>query len=488
MTIEKLYEILQIGESQEIEFKSAKGGLPKSLWSSLSAFANTAGGYIVLGVDEKDGTFLLGGVKNPNAMLKQFWDTHNNSEKLNIPICREDDVSVLTVEGHNIIVIYTHVATKRELPIYINGNPYKGTYKRSYEGDYKCSKDEVNQMLRDASLDAQDFEIIEDFGLDDIDMETLTSYKNRFRNNHSDHPYLALNDKELLTQIGAYRKNRRTKVEGLTLAGLIVFGKERSILDAFPYFCLDYQERLSINPDNRWTYRITHDGTWEGNIYNFYYAWNEQSWFKPLVSVDYNMELTHVLLPFLSMIPEKINNYLSKLIGEEYQDLNELQRLILIMTHKFSAVKNEEIASYSTKHPRDIGEILKQMVNKGWLISNGVGRGMNYKLNRDYLQGGQVKHKGGQVGGQAKNNIEIKANISVSELTILKSLLEGDKSAKELKSSNTKGISGAFKERLSSLLKKKLIVQTIPDKPTSPKQRYRLTNKAYEIIEQEEKK
>jgi DNA-binding HxlR family transcriptional regulator len=192
------------------------------------------------------------------------------------------------------------------------------------------------------------------------------------------------------------------------------------------------------------------------------------------------------------MIPEKINNYLLKLIGEEYQDLNELQRLILIMAHKFSAVKNGEIASYSTEHPRDIGEILKQMVNKGWLISNGIGRGMNYTLNRAYLQkeqvGGQVDFKRGQAERQAKKNIDIKANIMVSEWNILKALLDGDKSAKELKISNTKGISGAFKEKLSSLMRKGLIIQTIPNKPTSPNQRYRLTNQAYEIIKQEEKK
>ena len=157
------------------------------------------------------------------------------------------------------------------------------------------------------------------------------------------------------------------------------------------------------------------------------------------------------------------------------------------MTHKFSAVKNEEIASYSTQHPRDIGEILKQMVKKGWLISSGVGRGMNYKLNRDYLQGGQVggqaNSKGGQVRGQAKDNIEIKANITPSEWNVLTALLDGDKSAKELKSSQSKGVSGAFKEKLSSLLQKGLIIYTIPDKPTSPKQRYKLTDLSYSILE-----
>jgi len=75
-------------------------------------------------------------------------------------------------------------------------------------------------------------------------------------------------------------------------------------------------------------------------------AWSEQSWLRPLVSVDYDSELTYVLLPLLSMVPEKIDASLYGLIGEEYRDLNKLQRLILIMAHQFSSVKNEEILLY----------------------------------------------------------------------------------------------------------------------------------------------
>lgn len=52
-TRERLKALMGKGESSEIEFKSARGGIPASLWESYSAFANTDGGIIVLGIQEK---------------------------------------------------------------------------------------------------------------------------------------------------------------------------------------------------------------------------------------------------------------------------------------------------------------------------------------------------------------------------------------------------------------------------------------------------
>ena len=45
------------GENVDVEFKSALGGFPNSFWETYSAFGNTEGGIIVLGIKEKGHKF-----------------------------------------------------------------------------------------------------------------------------------------------------------------------------------------------------------------------------------------------------------------------------------------------------------------------------------------------------------------------------------------------------------------------------------------------
>lgn len=67
MRVDEIRNILtgataRYGESADIEFKSARGGMPVSLWESYSAFANTNGGTIVLGIRQKGHAFELDGL------------------------------------------------------------------------------------------------------------------------------------------------------------------------------------------------------------------------------------------------------------------------------------------------------------------------------------------------------------------------------------------------------------------------------------------
>ena len=47
-----IMKLLQKGERLTLEAKLAKADVPKSVWMSYSAFANTMGGTILLGVFE----------------------------------------------------------------------------------------------------------------------------------------------------------------------------------------------------------------------------------------------------------------------------------------------------------------------------------------------------------------------------------------------------------------------------------------------------
>ena len=271
MTVEELLKALELGEDQDLEFKAAQGGLPRSVWETVSSFANTAGGTIILGVAEQFGKFEIVGINKPQTLIKDFWDNHNNREKLNYPICRDADVTTWEIEKKTVICIQIPQASRQQRPIYINNNPIGGTFKRNYEGDYRCTEVEVRQMLRDAAEEPSDGRILEGFTIADLDSESLKAYRNRFASRNPDHPFLALSDQDLLESLGGWRRDRVSKIEGITLAGILMFGKERSILDALPHFHLDYQEQFSTDPEVRWTYRLTVDGKWTPNLFNFYY-------------------------------------------------------------------------------------------------------------------------------------------------------------------------------------------------------------------------
>lgn len=78
-------EIKNLKENNLIEFKNAKGGLPKSLWESYSAFANTNGGTIILGIEEqKNNIFVSSKLTEAEVenLQKQFWDNVNNKKIL----------------------------------------------------------------------------------------------------------------------------------------------------------------------------------------------------------------------------------------------------------------------------------------------------------------------------------------------------------------------------------------------------------------------
>jgi len=181
-----------------------------------------------------------------------------------------DNVDVVAVEGANLLAIRVPRATRGNRPVYLGPSPFGNTYRRHHEGDYRCADDEVRRMLADADPVPADQRALAGFTLDDLDAGSLTQYRQRFRAAKGEHAWLSLEDKELLDRLGGWRRDRTTGTEGLTLAGLLMFGKDQAIRDpeAAPAYFVDYREKL--DPATRWSDRVYPDGTWEANLFQFY--------------------------------------------------------------------------------------------------------------------------------------------------------------------------------------------------------------------------
>jgi len=135
-------------ENNRIEAKQALGGLPESIWETYSAFANADGGIILLGVEEfPDKSLHALDLLDPLWLIDDFLTILRDSKRVSADILGEEDIQVHEVDGKHIIAITVPKARPCDRPVYVDGDLYRGTYRRCGEGDYRCSREEVDAML-----------------------------------------------------------------------------------------------------------------------------------------------------------------------------------------------------------------------------------------------------------------------------------------------------------------------------------------------------
>lgn len=267
--------ILNLSEGAEVEIKAAqgrdgRGELPKAFWQTYSAMANTEGGVILLGINElKKGIFEVVGLKDVPKVKKALWDSLNDKGQISVNLLAESSVEELQLEDKTVLKVSVPRAKRNQRPVYCGRNPLSGTYQRRYEGDYLCDEESVRRMLAEQVEDERDGRLLHGFDLRDLEPETIRAYRNAVKATKPSLLWHEADDAEFLASLGVLRRDRESGVSCLTLGGLLMLGRLPAIQEAVPHYMLDYQERPAPKTELRWVDRVTTDGEWSGNLFDF---------------------------------------------------------------------------------------------------------------------------------------------------------------------------------------------------------------------------
>ena len=231
--LEKLKNLLvNINEKYYIELKKANE-LPNSFWESYSSFSNTNGGWIILGVTEGKPFNEITGVGNLEKTLTSLWDQLSNGNKVSYRNINNEDVNTYTIDGKKVIIIYVKEAPENMKPVYIGGK-LENSWIRTGDGDRKVSKEELFSLVRNAQP-GQDNLPAENFTMDDIDVDSLITYKERVSKRFPKKKYIEMENIDFLMEIGGCYKDRISGDLKIKKGTVLFLGKYNSIKELFPH-------------------------------------------------------------------------------------------------------------------------------------------------------------------------------------------------------------------------------------------------------------
>ncbi len=153
MQISELKKLLKAREWNDVEFKEARNAVPKSSFETVSAFANTHGGWLVFGISQQGEAFNVSGVLKVDKIQNDFLSVLHADRKIN------HDVQVteqrMDVDGKTVLAFHIAENPRTRKPVYLDGD-IRRTFLRKGSGDYKAQMQDIERMLRDATADRWD--------------------------------------------------------------------------------------------------------------------------------------------------------------------------------------------------------------------------------------------------------------------------------------------------------------------------------------------
>ena len=225
MTEVELLKLIEGGENIQVEFKKSTTEITKDVYDTVCSFSNRDGGTIVLGV--KDNGEILGIAPDAvDRMKKDFVTSINNGQKINPPLYLRPET--YTVNGRTLLVI--------QVPSGSQVCRHHGRiFDRSHEADIDITdnSDMVYQLYARKS-GSYFVNKVTRFQMEDLRPDLIERARAMTASRTANHPWKSLSDEELLRSAGLILKDPERQLEGITLAAILLFGKDSTILSVLP--------------------------------------------------------------------------------------------------------------------------------------------------------------------------------------------------------------------------------------------------------------
>ncbi|WP_024467621.1 helix-turn-helix domain-containing protein [Treponema pedis] len=222
MNLEEVNKLIQSGEKIDVEFKESKDALTKDIYDSVCSFNNRNGGHILLGVNDKR---KIVGV-NPDKIdkiIKEFTTSINNSQKVYPPLY----LVPVSVKVGKKTIIYIRIPEGCQVCRH-NGK----IWDRSYDGDINITDNSELVYKMYARKQSSYFvnKVYPNLGIDFLDTLVIEKAGKMAIAREQDHSWKYMDDEELLRSANLILTDPETNKEGITLASILLFGKDNSIM------------------------------------------------------------------------------------------------------------------------------------------------------------------------------------------------------------------------------------------------------------------
>ena len=232
MTADELKKIIQSGEKIDVEFKQSENDLTKDVYQSVCSFNNRNGGHIVLGVVDKTKEIRGVNFQKVDKMLKDFTISINNANKLNPPMYLTPEV--FEIDGKILVYIWVPEGTQLRR---LNGR----IWDRTNEGDIDITDNAELVYKMYARKQSTYFvnKVYPRLGLEYLDLDVIRRAKQMALSRVDNHPWANMDEKEILRSTGLILTDPDTGKEGITLAAILLFGKDNTIMSVLPQYKTD---------------------------------------------------------------------------------------------------------------------------------------------------------------------------------------------------------------------------------------------------------